>query len=42
MNKILLSLLGAVACLSQGVAQAQTKWDMPTPYADTEFQTKNN
>jgi len=42
MNKILLSLLGAVACLSQGVAQAQTKWDMPTPYADTEFQTKND
>jgi TRAP-type C4-dicarboxylate transport system substrate-binding protein len=42
MNKILLSLLGAVACLSQGMAQAQTKWDMPTPYADTEFQTKNN
>ena len=42
MNKILLSLLGALACLSQGVAQAQTKWDMPTPYADTEFQTKNN
>jgi len=42
MNKILLSLLGAVACLGQGVAQAQTKWDMPTPYADTEFQTKNN
>ena len=42
MNKILLSLLGALACLSQGVAQAQTKWDMPTPYADTEFQTKND
>jgi TRAP-type C4-dicarboxylate transport system substrate-binding protein len=42
MKKILLSLLGAVACLGQGVAQAQTKWDMPTPYADTEFQTKNN
>ena len=42
MNKILLSLLGALACLSQGVAQAQTKWDMPTPYADPEFQTKNN
>jgi TRAP-type C4-dicarboxylate transport system substrate-binding protein len=42
MNKILLSLLGAVACLSQGVAQAQVKWDMPTPYADSEFQTKND
>lgn len=42
MKKFLLSLLGAVACLSQGVAQAQIKWDMPTPYADTEFQTKND
>ncbi len=42
MKKFLLSLLGAVACLGHGVAQAQTKWDMPTPYADTEFQTKNN
>jgi TRAP-type C4-dicarboxylate transport system substrate-binding protein len=42
MNKILLSLLGALACLSQGAAHAQIKWDMPTPYADTEFQTKND
>lgn len=42
MKKFLLSMLGAVACLGHGVAQAQTKWDMPTPYADTEFQTKNN
>ena len=24
------------------MSMAQTKWDMPTPYADTEFQTKNN
>src|SRR5918996_1712905 len=24
-----------------GVAQAQTKWDMPTPYSDGEFHTKN-
>jgi TRAP-type C4-dicarboxylate transport system substrate-binding protein len=37
-----LSLLGALACLSQGAAHAQIKWDMPTPYADTEFQTKND
>src|SRR3954469_15834094 len=28
----------AVAC---GAAQAQTKWDMPTPYADGEFHTRN-
>ena len=42
MNKILLSLLGALACLGQGAAHAQIKWDMPTPYADTEFQTKND
>lgn len=42
MNKILLSLLGALAFLSQGTANAQIKWDMPTPYADSEFQTKND
>ncbi len=24
-----------------GSAQAQTKWDMPTPYADGNFHTKN-
>lgn len=24
-----------------GVAQAQTKWDMPTPYSDGEFHTRN-
>ena len=42
MKKFLLSMLGAVACLGHGVAQAQIKWDMPTPYADTEFQTKND
>jgi len=28
----------AVAC---GASQAQTKWDMPTPYADGEFHTRN-
>ncbi len=31
----------AAAALSLGVAQAQTKWDMPTPYADGEFHTIN-
>jgi TRAP-type C4-dicarboxylate transport system substrate-binding protein len=38
MRKIL-SVLGAAAfCAS---AQAQTKWDMPTPYSDGEFHTRN-
>jgi len=27
--------------LATGVAQAQTKWDMPTPYSDGEFHTIN-
>lgn len=30
-----------VAGLAFGSAQAQTKWDMPTPYADSNFHTKN-
>src|ERR687895_2634216 len=30
----------AVSVLSFG-AQAQTKWDMPTPYSDGEFHTRN-
>ena len=30
-----------VAGLAFGSAQAQTKWDMPTPYADGNFHTKN-
>jgi len=32
-------LLAASAAF--GVAQAQTKWDMPTPYSDGEFHTRN-
>jgi TRAP-type C4-dicarboxylate transport system substrate-binding protein len=32
-------LLAALAV--SGIAQAQTKWDMPTPYADGEFHTRN-
>jgi TRAP-type C4-dicarboxylate transport system substrate-binding protein len=32
-------LLAASAAF--GMAQAQTKWDMPTPYADGEFHTRN-
>src|SRR5688500_13404211 len=27
--------------LAFGTAQAQTKWDMPTPYSDGEFHTRN-
>ena len=29
------------ASLAFGAAQAQTKWDMPTPYSDGEFHTRN-
>jgi TRAP-type C4-dicarboxylate transport system substrate-binding protein len=32
------ALIAGLAC---GGAQAQTKWDMPTPYADGNFHTKN-
>ena len=36
------SLFAAViAGLAFGSAQAQTKWDMPTPYAESNFHTKN-
>jgi len=34
----------AAACAASllvGTAQAQTKWDMPTPYSDGEFHTRN-
>jgi TRAP-type transport system periplasmic protein len=37
---MLRSLLLAFAAVSLG-AQAQTKWDMPTPYSDGEFHTRN-
>jgi len=30
-----------IAGLAFGSAQAQTKWDMPTPYPDSNFHTKN-
>jgi TRAP-type C4-dicarboxylate transport system substrate-binding protein len=37
-----LSLVAAlVAGLAFGTAQAQSKWDMPTPYPDSNFHTKN-
>ena len=36
------SFIAAAAMLAfAGGAQAQTKWDMPTPYADGEFHTRN-
>ena len=35
------TVLAAAALALCGIAQAQTKWDMPTPYADGEFHTKN-
>ena len=38
MNKTII----AIAALAiSGVASAQTKWDMPTPYSDGEFHTRN-
>jgi TRAP-type C4-dicarboxylate transport system substrate-binding protein len=33
--------LFAVTALAIASAQAQTKWDMPTPYSDGEFHTRN-
>ena len=37
-----MTMLFAVAvALAAGAAQAQTKWDMPTPYIDNEFHTQN-
>jgi len=39
MKKRTLFALAAAALI--GSAQAQTKWDMPTPYADGNFHTKN-
>ena len=34
-------LLSFAALALAGTAQAQTKWDMPTPYSDGEFHTIN-
>jgi TRAP-type C4-dicarboxylate transport system substrate-binding protein len=35
------AILAAAALAACGAAQAQTKWDMPTPYSDGEFHTRN-
>ena len=34
-------LCGVLAAIVATAAQAQTKWDMPTPYSDNEFHTLN-
>jgi TRAP-type transport system periplasmic protein len=39
LNKAMLVAAAALAVC--GTAQAQTKWDMPTPYSDGEFHTRN-
>jgi len=33
--------VGVVAVFTLGAAHAQTKWDMPTPYSEGEFHTRN-
>src|SRR5216683_2973491 len=35
------TIVAAAALAVCGLASAQTKWDMPTPYADGEFHTRN-
>ena len=40
-RSILVVVSAAAFALGAGAALAQTKWDMPTPYADGEFHTRN-
>jgi TRAP-type C4-dicarboxylate transport system substrate-binding protein len=40
-NKLSVGLTAALAALVATSALAQTKWDMPTPYSDGTFHTKN-
>src|SRR5947209_16051761 len=35
------TIVAAAALAACGLASAQTKWDMPTPYSDGEFHTRN-
>jgi TRAP-type transport system periplasmic protein len=35
------AVAATIAAAIAGTAQAQTKWDMPTPYAEGEFHTRN-
>ena len=37
----LAAAVGAAFAIAAGAAQAQVKWDMPTPYPDSNFHTKN-
>ena len=37
----LANIFAAAALATSAAAQAQTKWDMPTPYSDGEFHTRN-
>ena len=41
MRTRILACLAIAAALGLGDAVAQTKWDMPTPYSDSEFHTLN-
>lgn len=41
MNKLIALLAGVALAASANAASAQTKWDMPTPYGDGNFHTKN-
>src|SRR5262245_41904542 len=38
---VVVSFSAAAFAFSFCAAQAQTKWDMPTPYSDGEFHTRN-
>ena len=40
-SRFTLLLAASAAFATFNAAQAQTKWDMPTPYADGEFHTRN-
>jgi TRAP-type C4-dicarboxylate transport system substrate-binding protein len=40
-QSLLTAIAGVVAGLAFGSVQAQTKWDMPTPYGPTNFHTEN-
>ena len=40
-RSILAAATGAALALVSGLASAQAKWDMPTPYPDSNFHTKN-
>ena len=40
-SRIAVLLAASFALAAFNGAQAQTKWDMPTPYSDGEFHTRN-